>query len=183
MAIDLSFVKSLSSSMQQHQFMLSYRGTISHEITKTLLLLTEKKLDIDGTETNTKKKVFNIMMECLQNISKHSDEDNNQKEDFFMIGKTEDRYFVYTGNIVLKARINALSEKISNINELEKDEIAELYKKLILENRMSDKGTAGLGLIDIARKSGNKLEYNFSDLNETHAYFTLCTSINSYKNN
>jgi len=42
---------------------------------------------------------------------------------------------------------------------------------------MSEKGTAGLGMIDIARKSGKELEYNFSSLNDNLTFFSLSVKI------
>jgi Family of unknown function (DUF6272) len=176
---NLTFVKTLSSKMQEHKFMLSYRGNVSQEITKSLLALTERKLELDGTEISTKKKVFNVMLECLQNISKHSEESKNQRNGLFMIGKTETQYIVYSGNSISNANVNDLTTKLAAVNDMSREELSELYKKLIVENRMSDKGTAGLGIIDIAKKSGNKLEYKFLSLNETHSYFTLKTFINT----
>jgi hypothetical protein len=42
---------------------------------------------------------------------------------------------------------------------------------------MSSKGTAGLGMIDIARKSGEKLEYDFQPINDKTTFFSLTVKI------
>ena len=47
------------------------------------------------------------------------------------------------------------------------------YQKILSDGERSSKGTAGLGMIDIARKSGNKLEYEFVDVNEYYDFFCL----------
>ncbi len=179
METNLNFVKLLSTKMREHQFMLSYKGHVTQEITKSLLNLTERKMDVDGVEISTKKKIFNIMVECLQNISKHTEEKNNPEFDaLFMVGKQDEVYHIYSGNLVLNDNINELTNKLLAVNVMNKEELSELYKRLIAEYQMSSKGTAGLGLIDIAKKSGNKLEYDFKKVDETYSYFTLKTSVN-----
>ncbi len=177
MEVDLDYVQFLSKKMRKEKFILSYRGNVSHEIIKSLLLLTEKKLEIDGTIVSTKKKVFNIMIECLQNISKHSDSASNKKDGLFMIGKTETQYIVSSGNLISNSKIEDLTSRLSEVNELNKDELSDLYKKMILENRLNDKGNAGIGIIDMAKKSGGKLEYKFLTLSDQQSYFTLRTVI------
>ena len=45
------------------------------------------------------------------------------------------------------------------------------------ETAISDKGGAGLGFIDIARKTGSPLEYHFEPLDDKNSFFLLKTSI------
>jgi len=49
----------------------------------------------------------------------------------------------------------------------------------LLHGKISNKGGAGLGLIDMARKSGNKLLYAFEKVDEKFSYFYLHTEIPS----
>ncbi len=178
MGANLSFVKELSTKMRRHKFMLSYRGFVSEEITMSLLHLAERKLELDGTYTSTKKKVFNVMVECLQNISKHTGENVPQKDSLFMVGKINDKYVIYSGNIIPNDKVLNLENKLQAVNVMSKEELTDIYRKLIVEASFSGKGNAGLGLIDIAKKSGNKLDYEFIKINEESSYFTLSTSIN-----
>ena len=38
---------------------------------------------------------------------------------------------------------------------------------------ISSKGGAGLGIIDMALKSGNKFEYSFNQIDDSNSFFTL----------
>ena len=38
-------------------------------------------------------------------------------------------------------------------------------------------GGGGLGMVDIARKSGNQLVYSFEDVNEDYGLFTLIIKV------
>jgi len=42
---------------------------------------------------------------------------------------------------------------------------------------LSEKGGAGLGFIDIARKTGQKLVYSFLKIDEEKSFFVLTTTI------
>ena len=56
---------------------------------------------------------------------------------------------------------------------MDKDEFKNYYQDVLSNGTLSEKGTAGLGMIDIARKSGNKLEYQFLPINDTNSFFCL----------
>jgi hypothetical protein len=62
---------------------------------------------------------------------------------------------------------------------LNPEELKEFYKQARLNSRISDVGGAGLGFIDMARKSENKLDYGIFTINsEEYNYFTLKATIN-----
>jgi hypothetical protein len=66
---------------------------------------------------------------------------------------------------------------LEQVNSLDKDELTELYKKQIKEGRLSEKGGAGLGFIDIKRKTGRNLEYHFLPINDVSSFFLLTSTI------
>ncbi|PLX11621.1 MAG: hypothetical protein C0594_03385, partial [Marinilabiliales bacterium] len=80
-----------------------------------------------------------------------------------------------TGNLVENTNIPPIEKLLKKINSLEKDELKKYYKEVLLEGEISDKGGAGLGLIDMARKSGNKLSYDFKNVSDDLSYFYLHT--------
>ena len=42
---------------------------------------------------------------------------------------------------------------------------------------MSDKGGGGLGMIDIARKSGKKLDFDFHKVDDEYSFYSLNINI------
>ena len=58
-------------------------------------------------------------------------------------------------------------------NALDKDGLRSYYKEVLDNGQYSVHGGGGLGMIDIARKSGNKLEYDFSDVNDDFGLYIL----------
>ncbi len=167
--------------MINKNLILVYEGEFTQDITKSVLAMAERNLESMGEESGIKRKVFNVMVECLQNICKHSetfDEETYGKTTaIFMIGKHDSEYFITSGNPILSDSVAAISSKLENINSLDKDGLKQLYKDIIKNGRLSEKGGAGLGFVDMARKSGKKLTFDFEPINEHLSFFSLKTTI------
>lgn len=155
----LEFVYEFYKSMKAHEITLVYEGEITHQITKAFTSLTESNMAKDDEPNLVQKKVFHVMVECLQNISKHAEEFSTNDYLFsgrgiFLVSKGENEYSVTTGNAVDNEKIPELKKLLDRINQLDKEELKEMYKKQMKEGRLSEKGGAGLGFIDIKRKTG-----------------------------
>ncbi|MGE4287960.1 MAG: SiaB family protein kinase [Salinivirgaceae bacterium] len=177
---EISYAYRLFEGMQKDNLSYIYRGVFSQNITDGILTLTESNLDKSGEDSKIKKRVFTIMVEGLQNITRHQEmeESSDVKETgIFLIQDVDNRYYITTGNPILKRNIPNLTEQLNKINSLDNEELKNYYKRVLNDNIISDKGGAGLGLIEMARKSGNKLVYDFVDLNENYSYFYLNTEI------
>jgi hypothetical protein len=85
--------------------------------------------------------------------------------------KKDNGYTVTTGNVLPSANITDLKSKLDEINNLQTDEIRNVYRQMLSNAKFSDKGGAGLGLIEMAKKTGNKLDYDFIPLDEGFSYF------------
>src|ERR1041385_3256080 len=89
--------------MERNNIMLSFKGDITSELLTSILQIMESKLDNLQEEPKTKKKVYNVLVECLQNLYHHMDESNKEedtriKSAIFMIGKIDGHYDIITGN-------------------------------------------------------------------------------------
>ncbi|MBS3770401.1 MAG: SiaB family protein kinase [Bacteroidales bacterium] len=178
----LEFVYDFYRSMKAHEITLVYEGEITHQITKAFTSLTESNMAKEDESDTVQKKVFHVMVECLQNISKHADTFGSDDYLFagrgiFMVSKGNEDYHVTTGNVIENRKIDELTDMLEEINTLDKEGLKQLYKKQMREGRLSDKGGAGLGFIDIVRKTGNKLEYHFLPIDETNSFFLLSSSV------
>ncbi|MBN2892573.1 MAG: SiaB family protein kinase [Bacteroidales bacterium] len=182
----LEFVYDFYIKMKRNNINLAYEGEITHQITKAFTSLTENNMIKDEDYSSVQKKVFHVMVECLQNISKHADNQFNFIESkdgrgIFLVSKDEKEYNVTTGNVVINDKIDELKKMLEHINQLDKENLNKLYKQKIKEGRLSEKGGAGLGFIDIARKTGQKLVYSFIKIDEEKSFFVLTSTISRLK--
>ncbi len=178
----LDYVYSFYKSMVANKVNLVYEGEITHQITKAFTSLTESSMALEDESNNTQKKVFHVMVECLQNISKHADTldegiGTGSGRGIFLVLKDHEEYVVTTGNVIASDKVPELENMLKSINTMDKEGLKDLYKLQIREGRLSEKGGAGLGFIDIARKTGNPLEYNFLEINEKYSFFILTSKI------
>ncbi|HQQ93539.1 MAG TPA: SiaB family protein kinase [Bacteroidia bacterium] len=174
--------------MERNNILLSFKGEITSELLTSILQIMENKMDNLQEEPKMKKKVYNVLVECLQNlyhhmdeVSEHSDLDKNRSA-IFTIGKQGDRYTIVTGNYILNENISGLRSRLDEVNSLNKDQLKEYYKKVLNNGEMSLKGGGGLGMIDIARKTGEKLEYNFLEIDNKVSFFTLNIKVSNQQN-
>ena len=114
----------------------------------------------------------------MQNLYHHLDDDDfktkiNEKSALFMIRKEEGEYSIMTGNFISRGNVEIMKGRLDTINEMDKDELKVYYKEVLNNGEVSAKGGGGLGMIDIARKSGKKLEYNFAPIDDDYSFFSL----------
>lgn len=66
-----------------------------------------------------------------------------------------------------------LEEKLNVINKLDKDQLKAYYTKVLEEGTISKKGGAGLGLIEMARKSQKSIQTEFRKLEDDQFAFNM----------
>jgi hypothetical protein len=168
--------------MLEQNLILVYEGEFTQEITKSVLAMAERNMDSMGEESSIKRKVFNVMVECLQNVVKHAESQEVRSAEgrynaIFMIGKKGNDYIITSGNPLLNKDIDKLKGRLDEINSLDKEGLKNLYKEIIKTTSISEIGGAGLGFVDMDRKSGRKLEYGFEPMSGDHSFFSLRTII------
>jgi len=177
----MNFIYDLHRTMMSQKLILVYQGDFTQETTKSILAMAERNIDSSGEDANIKRKVFNVMVESLQNIVKHSDElidgATHSHAAIFLIGRESNRYTIMAGNPIRKSNVAKLKEKLERINSLDKDGLKELYKEIIKNTTISEKGGAGLGFVDMARKSGGKLEFEFPEMSADYCFFCLKVNV------
>lgn len=177
----MNFIYDLHRTMMSQNLILVYQGDFTQESTKSILSMAERNLDSSGEDSSIKRKVFNVMVEALQNVVKHSDElidgQTRSHAAIFLIGKESNRYSIMSGNPVRKSNVERLKTTLEHINGLDKEGLKELYKEIIKNTTISEKGGAGLGFVDMARKSGGKLEFKFPDMNTEYCFFCLKVNV------
>lgn len=176
----LGFVFKLFKAMQKDNLNYIYRGVFTSNITDNILALAESNLVKKEDPRALKRKVYNVMVEGLQNITKHQadiDDDVENNNGVFVLKKENFKYFITTGNLIENDNISSLTAQIEQVNSLNADELKAYHRQVLVDGKISSKGGAGLGLIDMARKSGNKLLYAFEKVDEKYSYFYLHSEI------
>ena len=175
--------------MNEGDVLLAYKGSITTELITNVLEVIESKLDDINTASAVKKRVYNVLVETLQNLFHHIEalpedirDDFDARFGVLVVSKETDAYRISTGNFIRTERAQQLKDKIDKINSLSRDELKDMYKFVLNHQKLSARGGGGLGLIDIAKKTGNRLEYNFQEFNSEFSFFHLNTFISVSQN-
>lgn len=168
---------SLRAKINKHNFIFIYRGAMSQSIVKNVLALTEKKIDALKEGGNVKKKIFGVMINCLQTICSPEKTSNPTDESLFMIDKTQNGYSIYTGININSDSSLHLIECINHINNLSNESLSDYRKQKLLDFKQIETSfnlhEAVLGLVNIAKKSGEKINYTVEELTHDKSFFTL----------
>lgn len=157
-----------------------FRGDFTPAIIAGILDLASVTLDRTSDAQKIRSKIYYIMGESLQNIARHHSESFHKSPDkysLFAIHRRNFRYYITTGNLIEVEEISSLKQKIDKINDMEHDDLRIFSRSTRSTGEFSEKGGAGLGLIEMAKRSGNKLEYDFKEIDDKHSYFYLNTEI------
>lgn len=167
--------------MSENELLLAYRDQITEETLHQLLSITELKLVQSGEEKQLRKRIFNILVECLQNIVNHAakGKSGDDQASILLLGRHKSDFFIITGNKISNESIDALTAKINDINDMKREDIREIYSDQLGKSEYSAKGGAGLGLLDIYKRSGRKLNYQIQPIDEEVSFLSLHITVDS----
>lgn len=168
-------------AMERHKVLLAFKGDITQDMLHSILNIMEDKLSRLGEPTRVRKRVFHILVECLQNLHHHSDLADGAclhiPSSLLMVAKCEDTYSIVTGNFVASNSVKALKKRLQAVNDMEPEELKSYYKSLLNNDQMSKKGGGGLGIVDIAKKTKDKLDYFFVPYDAENSFFSLLVKV------
>lgn len=164
-------IKELHEYLLQNNIKLLFKGAFDQSNLVKLLSIYEKSTE----KSNYTVKVFNIMMEILQNIVKHSDSINERlKPGIFVLCRDDNYHYLIAGNYIKKTQKNIIKNKIDYINSLNEEQLADLYNNILFDfTEKEDAMKTGLGFIDIKRRSGYKIWYDFININQEKTFYLI----------
>jgi hypothetical protein len=169
--------------MTESSEFLNYTGPVDYDKIDFLLNdLKESKefLDIDK---DTGKRVYSIVVECLENIIKYSIKDSSGKlnlEPAITVMKQKDIITVKAGNVIEADETGEIILNIDKINSQDDIALNAMFEKTINKSFEKDDKGAGLGLMIMKLKSGNNISFNVTRLDSNYNYLELIISVNEY---
>jgi hypothetical protein len=137
-------------------------------------------MKLEEASTTTALRVFSMVVENAQNIIRYSAEkypkDVEGEELSFgiiAVGQEKGNYFVICGNIVRNESIDRINNKLSNLQNMNKEELKAHYKNQLKKGPDKDSKGAGLGFIEMARKASKPIEFGFQKIDDEFSFFSL----------
>ena len=143
----------LYKNLYDPSIILLHKGHISFQLIELILESLENSVNNFEEDRQVRKKFNNILMESFQNLGHHAQRDSYNNTDLLMVISRKRFYKIITGNLVENSAVEGLKEQLELVNSMDPTELRKYYKQIMSDEGFSEKGTAGLGFIDMARKT------------------------------
>ena len=155
-----------------------FSDDITQETIEYILGNIEKVLNKQDLNKALHRKVFYLMVEALQNVYNHTCKSGPKScKPTVVLYVFDNDFFIETSNLVPNKEILEIETKLESINKLNSEQLKLRYKEVLNNNIISKKGGAGLGLIDIARKSKNPILYSHTEYTDKESILSLTIRI------
>lgn len=161
--------------------MICFNGPFSHSIIDEIGQAVRNYLNAEQIAKASLLDVFAIYIELAQNVKNYvawrklSTEDANSC--IITIAKKDGAYNITSGNTVLLKDVISLTEAVDTINAMDAAALRKRYKEQLRKEKHDNSPGAGLGLLEIARRSSAKMTYQTTPMNGTTAFFSLMASV------
>ncbi|HEY8404019.1 MAG TPA: SiaB family protein kinase [Flavobacteriales bacterium] len=147
--------------LKQHPA-FAYRGAFEDYFTGIVLEMAETRAVNHPQDNTFNRKVAYMLVECFQNLIKHGENPEGSlgselDEGLFCFKNFSNGFVINSINLIKEEQVARLEEMVRQVNSMSGDALKSYYLERLEKNRLSNKGGAGLGLIELARKSGHKI--------------------------
>jgi hypothetical protein len=158
-----------------------YNGPVSQVLVVEIGDIIKKSIE-DESDRKVINRIFAILVEQMQNIIKYSvqkktcgkgEEQQTLSTGIIAVGAEDDHYSVVSGNIVNNSDMEHIRNRLDIIISMDKDAQKEYYKTMRRQEPDERSRGAGLGFIEMARKSSKPLEYRFTRIDNDLSFFSL----------
>ncbi|MFA9459515.1 SiaB family protein kinase [Thiohalorhabdus methylotrophus] len=157
----------LRDRLNDFNALMSFNGPLSESIIKDLGDAVRRYLEEEAASRATVMDVFSVFIEQTQNIRQYATSRGGDDAEFWLlssaisvISANSSNYFVSSGNWVREADLPDLTAHLDRLRSLDGPGLKKLYKEVLRSPAAEGATTAGLGLIDMARKSSQPLSYS-----------------------
>jgi hypothetical protein len=177
--MDTSTVHALYDALAGDRLSFLYSGLFHDEHTARLIALGEEYLEQEeGADKSVRSKLAFVMVEAYQNIIRHraplsTELAQGKGRSMFLLRSGVAQHQISALNPVSGTDAEKLSEALERMDGLDLEQMKQVFLRSLKSEERSERGGAGLGLIEMARRSGHPLRHGFVDLDPEHQLFAL----------
>jgi len=175
------------TQLSRSGIIFAYCGYVTEPVLTGVGDALKQKLIIDDMDTKTARSVFAVFVEQMQNIIRYSAEkgdphstsgdDNGPASELrygiMTITREGGSFVVNAGNLIDKADVEPLRAKLEQIRSADKDALKAMYKETLKSEPEEGSKGAGVGFIEIARRSSRPIAFDFTEVDDRFAFFAL----------
>jgi hypothetical protein len=170
-------------TMGQDGIVFQFKGSMSQALLVKFGDMIREDLFLSSRKGSEIRAVFAVFIELAQNIYRYSAErtdaglDKDAGSGIVVVSECEDRYTVASGNKIHNDRLARIVARLQEMSGLPPDALRKIYREQLKAAPPEGSVGAGLGLYDIARKSGGGLRYSVHPVNDEVSFIELFVDI------
>lgn len=174
----------LQKKLKESNIEFIFSGIFSQGLIEELGLAIKQRLQRQQADKSKVSSVFFTFVEQTQNIKQY--EVSKENTDHFSviagsgviaISRDGEGYCVNSGNAILNEDIPILKEKLDKIIAMNQEELRSYFREVSRREIDMKNEKVGLGLIQVARKASDKIEYKFEKIDDKYSYYVLTVKI------
>ena len=174
------------NSMKSHNISISYTGPLWEDGIISMADMLKSQMSKKKLPKKASKILFSVFVEQVTNMLIYSAgrEQRGNAPDYkvptgmLVLGKKDNVYFIQTGNEIHNKNVELVRNRIDYLNSLDKNELRKHNKERLRSEKENPKSKgAGLGLIEIARRTTAPISYTFDLINDELSYFSMYVEI------
>jgi len=161
--------------------MLCFNGPISRSLLEEIGHALKNYLEAEHARPAAASDVFAVYIEVTQNIRHYANQrgygDHHAVATVVITRHSDGRYVVSAGNCVEPEDGRGLMARVRELAAMDKAQLKTVYKEQLRKPLDPGSSGAGLGLIDIARKSSEPISASLRETADGKAFFSLSVVI------
>jgi hypothetical protein len=176
--MDARIAYALFNGLEGDRFTFIHAGDLHDSHTARLIELGEAAMEGVAAPRAARQRLAYVMVEAYQNIIRHRaplapDLARGNGRSIFMVRCHEGAQQVVAVNPLHRAELPELERSLKDIAGLDAQGLKERFLRRLGTEGHRARGGAGLGLIEMARRSGQDLRHDVRDLGPEHVLFLL----------
>ena len=149
--------------------------------TKVRLSVFREQLKLNEVPIGIATSLCSVYVEMMNNMRMHSAKraSSSQPLGVLLLGVDNDMYYLQSSNAVESSKVEGIEITLERMNSHIKTELRKYYKfRRRRDNPNKDSEGAGLGMIEIAKRTTNPIDFGFKELNDGISFFTMLVKLN-----
>jgi hypothetical protein len=174
-------ISQIKEDFTREGVMICFNGAFAHSIIEEIGNALRRYLQEQEEKKSSALDVFAVYIEQAQNIrnylARRHFADAASGSAIIVIARRGDHYVVSSGNVVREEDRAALAARLEQIRSADAAELRKLFKERLRSGTRDPEGGAGMGLIEVARRCAEPLQYAFHPVEGGRSFFCLTAVI------
>lgn len=166
--------------------LIAFNGAFTHGLIEELGNAAKSYLEAERITPQTIIDVFAVYIEQTQNVRNytkvHRLGEVGRESAIVTIGYADSEYTISSGNYVRSEDVPPLREHLDIILSLDRVGLRKAYKEQLRKEVPPGATGAGVGIIEMARRASEPIEYRFESDDADFAFFTLQVTVKGEAN-